>query len=154
MGPDRPEPPPRRSERPPYTVEECDYRRIGVVLPQDCIDWLERTASRDGSSRSDLLEGLVLLAMDDEGIDAYPDRNFHAKRISDVERRHLEDHAAYLRRCARRSLAVALETLLAGDAVTLDETERLIANAAYLDRHGSPQRAEALRAIIIGGPQP
>jgi hypothetical protein len=28
------------------------------------LDWLERTAEHDKSSRSDILEGLVLLAMD------------------------------------------------------------------------------------------
>lgn len=41
-------------------------RRTGVWLSDDCWDWLEITSRRDGTSRSDLLEGLVLLAMDDE----------------------------------------------------------------------------------------
>ena len=40
-------------------------RRSGVWLPDECWDWLDRTSARDGASRSDLLEGLVLLAMDE-----------------------------------------------------------------------------------------
>lgn len=47
--------------------DDDDGRDRGAVyLPTECWDWLERTARRDGTSRSDLLEGLVLLAMDDE----------------------------------------------------------------------------------------
>jgi hypothetical protein len=41
-------------------------RRSGVWLPDECWDWLGAVSARDGSSRSDLLEGLVLLAMDVE----------------------------------------------------------------------------------------
>ena len=40
--------------------------RRAVYLPSECWDFLERVAARDGTSRSDFLEGLVLLAMDDE----------------------------------------------------------------------------------------
>jgi hypothetical protein len=39
--------------------------RRAVYLPAACWEWLEATAERDGTSRSDLLEGLVLLAMDE-----------------------------------------------------------------------------------------
>lgn len=39
--------------------------RKGVYLSPECWAWLEATAERDGTARSDLLEGLVLLAMDD-----------------------------------------------------------------------------------------
>lgn len=38
--------------------------RKAVYLPSECWEWLERVARRDGVARSDLLEGLVLLAMD------------------------------------------------------------------------------------------
>jgi hypothetical protein len=41
-----------------------DRDRRAVYLPDECWDWLERTAEHDKSSRSDILEGLVLLAMD------------------------------------------------------------------------------------------
>lgn len=40
--------------------------RLAVSLAPDLWDWLERTAAHDGTSRSDLLEGLVMLAMDEE----------------------------------------------------------------------------------------
>lgn len=43
-----------------------DRDRRAVYLPDECWDWLEKTAEHDGVSRSDLLEGLVLLAMDEE----------------------------------------------------------------------------------------
>lgn len=33
-------------------------------MSDQCWDWLGATAERDGSSRSDLLDGLVMLAMD------------------------------------------------------------------------------------------
>jgi hypothetical protein len=52
-------------------------RRSGVWLPDECWDWLDATSRRDGTSRSDLMEGLVLLAMDedeDEGRPANPPR--------------------------------------------------------------------------------
>jgi hypothetical protein len=42
--------------------------RGGVTLPDVCWDWLNETASHDGSSRDDLLEGIVLLAMDAAGV--------------------------------------------------------------------------------------
>lgn len=42
-------------------------RRSGVELPDEVWDWLDKTAAHDGTSRSDLVEGLVLLAMDREG---------------------------------------------------------------------------------------
>lgn len=38
--------------------------RRAVYLPAECWEWLEATAAHDRSSRSDLLEGLVLAAMD------------------------------------------------------------------------------------------
>lgn len=38
--------------------------RGGVTLPEDCWEWLRETADRDGSTRDDLLEGLVRLGMD------------------------------------------------------------------------------------------
>ena len=41
-------------------------RRSGVWLPDECWAWLDATAQRDGTSRSDLVEGLVLLAMDED----------------------------------------------------------------------------------------
>ena len=41
-------------------------RRSGVWLPDECWDWLDRRSQRDGGSRSDLVEGLVLLAMDED----------------------------------------------------------------------------------------
>lgn len=48
------------------TTADAEGRlRRGVYLPEECWAWLEATAERDGTSRSDLLEGLVLLAMDD-----------------------------------------------------------------------------------------
>jgi hypothetical protein len=46
-----------------------------VTLPDECWDWLGRTAEHDGSSRDDLIEGLVLLAMDaaaDKTVDRSP----------------------------------------------------------------------------------
>lgn len=52
------------------TTTDAEGRvRLAVYLPRECWDWLADTAARDGTSRSDLLEGLVLLAMDDaEGV--------------------------------------------------------------------------------------
>jgi hypothetical protein len=48
------------------TTEDAEGRqRKAVYLPEECWDWLEAVAERDGTSRSDLLEGLVLLAMDE-----------------------------------------------------------------------------------------
>jgi metal-responsive CopG/Arc/MetJ family transcriptional regulator len=41
-------------------------RRSGVWLPDECWNWLDATARRDGTSRSDLVEGLVLLGMDED----------------------------------------------------------------------------------------
>lgn len=41
--------------------------RKAVYLAPDLWAWLEATAARDGTSRSDLLEGLVMLAMDEAG---------------------------------------------------------------------------------------
>lgn len=38
--------------------------RGGVTLPEDCWDWLQEICERDGSTRDDLLEGLVRLGMD------------------------------------------------------------------------------------------
>lgn len=38
--------------------------RGGVTLPDECWEWLRVTADRDGSSRDELIEGLVLLGMD------------------------------------------------------------------------------------------
>lgn len=38
--------------------------RGGVILPEECWNWLRETADRDGSTRDDLLEGIVYLAMD------------------------------------------------------------------------------------------
>lgn len=38
--------------------------RGGVTLDDEVWEWLRETADRDGSTRDDLLEGLVLLAMD------------------------------------------------------------------------------------------
>lgn len=40
-------------------------RRSGVWLPDDCWDWLDANKA-EGMTRSDLLEGLILLAMDDQ----------------------------------------------------------------------------------------
>ena len=51
--------------------------RRGVYLPSACWDFLERIAARDGVSRSDFLEGLVLLAMDD-------DEARHEARMSEI----------------------------------------------------------------------
>lgn len=42
-------------------------RRSGVWLTDEQWAWLDQASSRDGMSRSDLLEGLVLLAMDEDG---------------------------------------------------------------------------------------
>ena len=42
----------------------ADSHRGGVTLPEECWAWLRQTADRDGFSRDDLLEGIVLLAMD------------------------------------------------------------------------------------------
>lgn len=39
--------------------------RKTVYLPPECWTWLEATAAHDQSARSDVLEGLVLLAMDE-----------------------------------------------------------------------------------------
>lgn len=39
-------------------------RRSGVTLPDECWDWLAEASQRDGSTRDDLLEGLVYLGMD------------------------------------------------------------------------------------------
>lgn len=47
------------------TTDASGRQRRAVYLPEECWDWLEATAERDGTSRSDLLEGLVLLAMDE-----------------------------------------------------------------------------------------
>jgi hypothetical protein len=55
-------------------------RRIGVWLSEECIAWLDKTAERDQSTRSDLLDGLVLLAMDGELEAAW-------KRVRQLERR-------------------------------------------------------------------
>lgn len=52
---------------PAYRVGERDAEgreRRAVYLPPECWDWLEDQAAADRSSRSDLLEGIVLLAMD------------------------------------------------------------------------------------------
>jgi hypothetical protein len=43
--------------------------RGGITLPEECWAWLRETAHRDGSTRDDLLEGLVLLAMDADGLE-------------------------------------------------------------------------------------
>jgi hypothetical protein len=44
----------------------AERHRGGVILSEDCWAWLRRIAHRDGGTRDDLLEGLVLLAMDEE----------------------------------------------------------------------------------------
>lgn len=51
----------------PRRVNDRDSQgreRRAVMLAPELWDWLELTAHHDGTSRSDLLEGLVLLAMD------------------------------------------------------------------------------------------
>ena len=49
------------------TTSDAEGRsRRAVYLPDELWAWLETTAARDGTSRSDLLEGLVLLEIDHE----------------------------------------------------------------------------------------
>lgn len=55
------------------TIDAEGRDRRGVYLPPDLWDWLDETAQRDGSSRSDLLEGLVLLARDRAAVRMPPD---------------------------------------------------------------------------------
>lgn len=50
------------------TIDPEGRVRKGVYLPPECWDWLDRTAQQDRSGRSDILEGLVLLAMDKEEV--------------------------------------------------------------------------------------
>jgi hypothetical protein len=40
--------------------------RKAVYLPRECWDWLEVRSGKDNSSRNDLLEGIILLAMDED----------------------------------------------------------------------------------------
>lgn len=49
-----------------------DSHRGGVTLPEDCWAWLRATADRDGSTRDDLLEGLVRLYMDADEVPVEP----------------------------------------------------------------------------------
>lgn len=51
------------------TTDADGRERRGVYLAPALWAWLEATAERDGTSRNDLLEGLVMLAMDDAGVD-------------------------------------------------------------------------------------
>lgn len=46
------------------TTDAEGRERRGVYLPRECWDWLTSRSGRDDTSTSDLLEGLVLLAMD------------------------------------------------------------------------------------------
>lgn len=46
------------------TADPATRHRGGITLPETCWEWLRATADRDGSTRDDLIEGLVLLAMD------------------------------------------------------------------------------------------
>jgi hypothetical protein len=45
-------------------ADETVRYRSGVTLPAECWEWLAEVCQRDGSRRDDLLEGIVLLAMD------------------------------------------------------------------------------------------
>jgi hypothetical protein len=51
-------------------VDAEGRERRAVYLAPACWAWLEAVAARDGTSRSDLLEGLVLIAMDDDKLQA------------------------------------------------------------------------------------
>lgn len=46
------------------TMDAEGRERRAVYLPRELWDWLEATAAHDETSRSDLLEELILLAMD------------------------------------------------------------------------------------------
>lgn len=50
----------------PTVVPAPPSHRGGVTLSDKCWSWLRVTADRDGTTRDHLLDGLVLLAMDDE----------------------------------------------------------------------------------------
>lgn len=64
--------------------------RGGIVLPEDCWEWLRTTADHDGSSRDDLIEGLVLLAMD--GSQPPGEDEAHKARLFDGMATMVMDH--------------------------------------------------------------